>query len=160
MSCVASRGRYCRLGSLQWSVIGTAVGKSPEEGIHSDRYKLKWNLILKKKQHNRTTTEISTDLCWDLNIGGKSSFLLRSATQCSAVYSYLDERASMVVTSGTTWRNQWTIRRNTAPISFFFSTSAPCKYTITYTNKPASFMLREMLRGQIQPFTPPPPPQV
>lgn len=38
---------------------------------------------------------------------------------CSAVYSYLDARAFMVVTSGTTWRNRWTIRGNTAPISFF-----------------------------------------
>lgn len=54
---------------------------------------------------------------------GQQKWCKQCVTLTHPVYSYLHKRAFMVVTSGTTWRNRWTIRQNTAPISFFHLSS-------------------------------------
>lgn len=91
--------------------------------------------------------------------GSQEPFILTRALEenlvsaCSAVYSYLNERALMVVTTGTTCRNRWAIRRNTAPISFFPPELLANPQTQTSASA-APFKLREMLRQQIHPIPP------
>lgn len=105
------------------------MSKSPEEGVfHSDR----WNEIKKKVKWNLITPEISPAPHPDLDAGGKSSF-------CMLGCLFLSRQKGLY---GGNFGNDKT-KHNTS-----FSTSAPCKYTIAYTNKHVTCLLQA--QGDVQ----------